>query len=111
MTGIEILAIEEIYNTIIPEGWIAFAFPLMVMSFVLAIVFICDGSYGLSGVFIGLAACGLVLLILASVSDTTNIDYVKYKVTISDEVSMNEFSEKYEILDQEGKIYTVRERE
>ena len=34
-----------------------------------------------------------------------------YKVTIDDSVSMNEFLDKYEILDQEGKIYTVKERE
>ena len=33
-----------------------------------------------------------------------------YKVTISDEVSMNEFMDKYEILNQDGKIYTVKER-
>ncbi len=35
----------------------------------------------------------------------------QYKVIISDEVSMNEFLEQYEIIDQEGKIYTVREKE
>jgi hypothetical protein len=34
----------------------------------------------------------------------------QYKVTITDEVKMNDFIEKYEILDQEGKIYTVKER-
>lgn len=34
-----------------------------------------------------------------------------YKVTISDEVSMNDFMEKYEILEQDGRIYTVKERE
>ena len=34
-----------------------------------------------------------------------------YKVTIDDSVSMNEFLDKYEILDQEGKIYTVKEKE
>ena len=34
-----------------------------------------------------------------------------YKVTIDDSVSMNEFLDKYEIIDQEGKIYTVKERE
>lgn len=33
-----------------------------------------------------------------------------YKVTISDEVSMNEFLEKYEIIEQDGKIFTIRER-
>ena len=34
----------------------------------------------------------------------------EYKVTISDDVSMNEFMEKYKIIDQDGKIYTIRER-
>lgn len=33
-----------------------------------------------------------------------------YKVTIDDSVSMNEFLDKYEILDQEGKIYTIKEK-
>ena len=33
-----------------------------------------------------------------------------YKVIISDEVSMNDFMNRYEILEQEGKIYTVKER-
>ena len=35
----------------------------------------------------------------------------EYKVIISDEVSMNEFNKKYEIINQEGRIFTVRERE
>ena len=34
----------------------------------------------------------------------------EYKVTISNEVLMNEFNEKYEIVSQDGKIYTIRER-
>lgn len=33
-----------------------------------------------------------------------------YEVTISDEVTMSEFTDKYEVVDQEGKIYVVRER-
>ena len=35
----------------------------------------------------------------------------EYKVTIDDPVSTNEVLKKYEILDQEGKICTVKERE
>ena len=34
----------------------------------------------------------------------------RYQVTINDSVSMNEFQNKYEIIEVEGKIYTVRER-
>lgn len=34
----------------------------------------------------------------------------QYKITISDEVSMAEFLEYYEVIDQDGKIFTVREK-
>lgn len=34
----------------------------------------------------------------------------EYKVTISDDVSFNEFNKKYEVVEQEGEIYTIRER-
>ena len=33
----------------------------------------------------------------------------RYQVTIDDSISMNEFQNKYEIIEVEGKIYTVRE--
>lgn len=33
-----------------------------------------------------------------------------YQVTISNDVNFNEFSEYYEIIDQNGKIYTVKEK-
>lgn len=49
---------------------------------------------------------------LGSAKEQLPLEYeTHYKVTISDEVSMNEFLSKYEIIDQEGKIYTVREIE
>lgn len=34
----------------------------------------------------------------------------QYKVTISDEVLMIDFYEHYEVIDQDGKIFTVREK-
>lgn len=37
-------------------------------------------------------------------------DYTEYKVIVDDTVNMNEFMKKYEILDQDGEIYIVRER-
>ena len=33
-----------------------------------------------------------------------------YQVTIDDSVGMNKFQDKYEIIEVEGKIYTVKER-
>lgn len=37
-------------------------------------------------------------------------EVTEYKVIIDDSVKYNEFIEKYEVIDQEGDIYTVRER-
>ena len=48
-----------------------------------------------------------IILALFAV-DTTEV--TEYKVTIDDSVSYVEFMEKYEVIDQEGEIYTVRER-
>ena len=36
--------------------------------------------------------------------------YTQYQVTISDNVNFNEFNNKYKIISQDGKIYTVEER-
>ena len=56
--------------------------------------------------------CGLFVGWLYGDIEGTPTKYeTEYKVTISDDVSMNEFYEKYEIIDQEGSIYTIRERE
>ena len=38
-------------------------------------------------------------------------DTTYYQVTIDDSVSMVEFNEKYDIVNIEGKIYTIKERE
>lgn len=35
----------------------------------------------------------------------------EYKVTIDDSVSMIEFNERYEIIEVEGRIYTIQEKE
>lgn len=36
--------------------------------------------------------------------------YVEYKVLIDDTASWNDIYNKYEIIDQEGKIYTIKEK-
>jgi hypothetical protein len=50
---------------------------------------------------------GFAILAIFAV-DTTEV--TEYKVTIDDSVKYVEFTEKYEVVDQEGEIYTIRER-
>lgn len=59
-------------------------------------------------------ACAFVtLMIFGLYSGMTKYETgrYEYKVTIDDSVSMVEFLEKYEIVSQEGKIYTIRDVE
>lgn len=67
--------------------------------------------------FIGFTLIGLLFggfMCAFSLEITNEFNYTdtqtQYKVTISEEVNFVEFNEKYEIIDQEGKIYTIIER-
>lgn len=116
MTGVEILAMEEV-ATEFAFNWTAFAI-------VFCLFFVIFGFTGfiiskntddwkqlLIGLIVGASMGAFAGLITGSVFRNP-IEYEhQYKVIISDEVSMNDFFEKYEIIDTEGKIYTVAERD
>ena len=110
MNGVEILSSETIYNTILP-GWCgAIALILMVASCACAGVFSGYSKIGLTITSCVLIVVSIVVMTLTLLSNHNSINYIEYKVTIEDSVSMNEFLDKYEIIDQEGKIYTVKEK-
>ena len=120
MTGVEILATEEVavaFGFSWPGFWMAFilfAITSSVIGFFAllreyrdeivsnAVVSILCGI--LCGVFFGLLCSNIFY------PNPTEYE-TQYKVTIDDSVSMNDFNEKYEIVDQDGRIYTVREKE
>jgi membrane protein YdbS with pleckstrin-like domain len=64
-------------------------------------------------IVVSLAAVFLVSAILCiTVGNTVSRhNYTEYKVTISEDVKFQEFYNKFEILEQEGDIFTVKERE
>lgn len=109
MTGVEILAAGEGATGFEPN----FPVFLSVLAFCVIgglIIGSREKEYGLGamvGLLIGMFA-GFLFSIVIGIAEIEY--YPTYKVTISDEVSMNEFMDKYEILSQDGKIYTVKER-
>lgn len=110
MNGVEILSSETIYNTILPEWCIGVGLGCSFMFVILMIVSIADMHC--IGTILSIIAiiASMVVGCLGGTTNKNSINHIEYKVTIDDSVSMNEFLDKYEILDQEGKIYTVRER-
>ena len=115
MSGVEILAVEDVvtkYNF----NWNWF---LIVAGTVLAILIVAgtlmsikssDWTQLLIGAIVGLIFGGIFGSIFG-VGERIPSEYeAQYKVTIADEVSMNEFVGRYEIIEQNGRLYTVRER-
>lgn len=52
------------------------------------------------------------LLVGIPIDSMTQVpDYIKYEVILDDSVSMNEFMNTYEVLEQRGQIYVVKEIE
>lgn len=110
MNGVEILSSQTIYDTILPD-WVS-GISLIMLFFFIALCVACVTWSEKVGTIICviLALASVALLVLSLVPSDTDIKYIEYKVNIDDSVSMNEFRDKYEILDQEGKIYTVKEK-
>lgn len=114
MNGVEILAMEEVavsFGFNWSAFWIAFGIILGILSIIgiIASIKFYDWSCAVGLIVLGVIF-GLFFGGLSGDELETPAEYeTRYKVTISDEVSMNDFLERYEILDQEGKIYTVRE--
>ena len=116
MAGVEILTSSQVAS-----GW-AFnwtAFWIVGIVIFAAAAFIgiwqwlngdCDFTIVQALILIGLGMGGMLGAISGSWLSLPAEYTTEYKVIISDEVSMNEFNEKYEIIEQDGKIYTVRER-
>ena len=61
------------------------------------------------GLIIIIAGFGLLFYTVADSEQPSDIK--QYQVTISDDVSMVEFNERYDVIDVEGKIWTIVEKE
>jgi len=70
-------------------------------------------NYNKSGIVLGalcVVASAATIIMFVIENNSTNIVETHYQVTIDDTVSMTEFNERYEIIEQDGLIFTVKER-
>ena len=116
MNGIEILSSKEVAS-MFSFNWTSFgvlAGVLFAVFIVIGLIFSVkdkDWAYLTLSSIVGIILAAMFGGLFGTITSTPTEYETQYKITISDEVSMNKFAEKYEILDQEGKIYTVREKE
>ena len=106
MNGVEILSATALTSW---YGWTFGVSLFITVATCLIILFSTkEIGLGIGAVIIAFLLCALFFGGLG-IGEYETGEY-EYKVTIDDSVSMNEFLDKYEILDQEGKIYTVKEK-
>ena len=115
MDGVEILAVNKITT--------GYTYDLLLFLIVFTIVL---GISCVTGIVCGIilndwyilciiSLCGIILggisgTLFCSARGAPVVYETQYKAIVSDEVPLNEFLSKYEIIEQEGKIYTIRER-
>lgn len=113
LPGVEVLSQETVY-------YAAFNWIVAGIGFVAAGIFVicllitlfrkCEGTLQALGAIILCLFFGLIAG-FATGGESDEIAYIKYEVIISDEVSFNEFTDNYEILEQRDRIYVIREKE
>lgn len=87
---------------------------LFIVGFVLFFIAILSDKIFLFYLSIFLLIGSVIYAIIGGIILKSNKEenaHLIYEVTIDDEVSFSKFMEKYDILDVEGKIYTIREKE
>ncbi len=114
MAGVTILA-TNVVTTTSPIMNIIFIIlyaiaGLGLLLFLLGIIIDCLGM-GLTG-SISLITAFILFIICIPINIATQIpDYNTYEIILDDSVSMNDFMNTYEVLEQRGQIYVVKEIE
>lgn len=115
MPGVEILASAQVATEFIYNYWLAALVWIGIIIFTGAFAFLVADydkwQIGILGSTMG-ALIGIIAFVGIISATAKPIAYeTQYKVTISDSVSMTDFYEHYEVIEQEDKIFTVKERE
>ena len=115
MQGVEILTSAQVateYAANWYNFWISFGI-IFGIAFIIGVILSIqayDWSYMVMCSFVGIGF-GCIIGLNACLIFYKPVAYeTQYQVTISDDVSLTEFYEHYEVIDQDGKIFTVREK-
>lgn len=112
--GVTVLANEVITTSCVGVNIMAYIFiGLLVLGFLSLLIGAIANSLGFVQTGAIMMGCSFILFLISLPVDAmTQIpDYTKYEVIIDDSVSMSEFMNTYEVLEQRGQIYVVKEIE
>lgn len=111
LEGIQILNETTIWSAGFGDiilGWVLCA--VSVFLIILSILFSRDNEYGMSILFFILFFLFGTGAFFSFYDYNTRTSYQKYQVTISETVKMTKFNDRYKIISQDGKIFTIRDK-
>ncbi len=106
LNGIEVLNKVEMYK----RFPIILIIPIMIF-FALSIIMISENGLKNEIISILFAICFLISLTTGLIINSQPSGIIQYQVTIDESVSMVEFNELYDVIEVEGKIWTIVEKE
>lgn len=109
MEGITIL--NEIQKTAAPEWMAVLGLILCFLGFISIMIYAVSQKIVSAIISIVILIIITIWIIYFCIASLIIYDHTEYKVIIDDSVNFNEFNEKYEIVDTDGKIYTIKEKE
>lgn len=113
MTGVEILASQEIMKNVFSVPAFIIGMIIVIIAVIILIWKYLSDEDKISNILIALTIILMsaipVMIISESIGEKT-LDYIEYKVQLSDEVPIAEFLSTYQIIDQEGQILTIKEK-
>jgi hypothetical protein len=113
LPGIEVLS-EQFVSTSFPPLLIAVLGLLLFFGMIMSLILLFDAISNASvGGCITSAIFVITMLVLAGAlayKGANPTGYTEYQVLIDDDVKWKDLYENYEIIDQQGKIYTIKEK-
>lgn len=110
--GITVLSQNEI---IITPTWTCIITMIGFITFVISLIIALNVNQEIIETIFGISSICFFILFIVGICCMCFVEIgtgeYTYKVTISDEVNFVEFNNKYEIIGQDGLIYTIKERE
>lgn len=112
MTGVEILNEYAVASSGSFNYWVALGIFIFIL-IVGVVVCIRQKEVPLIIIFVvlGVMMGGVAGGVFGALAPLEQHQITRYEVVIDDSVSMNDFSEKYEVIEQKGKIFIVEEKE
>lgn len=111
MEGITILSQSDVYY--LTNIAVAHIFPGLIVAFLglLTSLIFFENHFTKTGITLLLISLVGLASLIAGFCMPQEFNHIQYKVSIDEEVNLIDFTNQYEIINQEGLIFTIKEKE